>query len=363
MKALLGDYPCAALFKQRAALEFEDVKPPSKAFKRVVRGLEFDFAELAITTFLMAKAAGKHVTERGSQVSIRMVAYWREQGRPLIKANSFRGLRLSKITIAHISAYQSERLAIGRASKTINGEVSVLRQLLKHARLWYRFQEDYKPIPNTRPAVGRALTHEEVERLFEVARTRSDWRFALTAGTLSFFCGMRACEIKSLQWKDVDLENRLIEIRRSKTPAGWRTPSLNATCHQALKELNDLARQLGAAEPEHFVFPSHGREQRIDPTRPMTSWRTAWRSIRAKAGLPNVRFHDGRHTAITIMAEKGVSDWVIQAQVGHVDPQMMKTYSHIRRLALIEAAAALEPAANQKPIALGKAVGEAPLIG
>lgn len=59
MKALLGDYPCTALFKQRAALEFEDVKPPSKAFKRVVRDLEFDFAELAITTFLMAKAAGK----------------------------------------------------------------------------------------------------------------------------------------------------------------------------------------------------------------------------------------------------------------------------------------------------------------
>jgi hypothetical protein len=34
---------------------------------------------------------------------------------------------------------------------------------------------------------------------------------------------------------------------------------------------------------------------------------------------------------------------VIQAQVGHVDPQMMKTYSHIRRKALDEAAAALEP--------------------
>lgn len=59
MKALLGDYPVTALFKQRAPLEFADVKPPSKGFKRVVRGLEFDFAELAITTFLMAKAAGK----------------------------------------------------------------------------------------------------------------------------------------------------------------------------------------------------------------------------------------------------------------------------------------------------------------
>jgi len=59
VKALLGDYPCTAAFKQRAPLEFEDIRPPSAGFKRVVRELEFDFAELAITTFLMAKAAGK----------------------------------------------------------------------------------------------------------------------------------------------------------------------------------------------------------------------------------------------------------------------------------------------------------------
>jgi 4,5-dihydroxyphthalate decarboxylase len=59
MKALLGDYPCTKTFKQSAGLQFEDVRPPSAGFKRVVRDLEFDFAELAITTFLMAKAAGK----------------------------------------------------------------------------------------------------------------------------------------------------------------------------------------------------------------------------------------------------------------------------------------------------------------
>lgn len=59
MKALLGDYPCTAAFKKSAQLEFEDVRPPSAGFKRVVRNLEFDFAELAITTFLMAKVAGK----------------------------------------------------------------------------------------------------------------------------------------------------------------------------------------------------------------------------------------------------------------------------------------------------------------
>lgn len=65
MKALLGDYPCTAALKKgtirsdRVRLDFADVQPPSAGFKRVVRDLEFDVAELAITTFLMAKAYGK----------------------------------------------------------------------------------------------------------------------------------------------------------------------------------------------------------------------------------------------------------------------------------------------------------------
>ena len=60
MKALLGDYPVTRAFKAQASgLEFADVKIPNTAFKRVVRDLEFDVAELALMTFLLAKAHGK----------------------------------------------------------------------------------------------------------------------------------------------------------------------------------------------------------------------------------------------------------------------------------------------------------------
>jgi len=164
--------------------------------------------------------------------------------------------------------------------------------------------------------------------------------------TLAFYCGLRACEIKGLRWRDIDTATRVLHIRRSKTPAGWRSPTLNATCLHVLQELRERAAQLGFTEPDHFVFPWHGRAKRLDPTRPLTSWRTAWRLIRKAAGLSDVRFRDGRHTAITTLAEKGLPDWVIQAQVGHVAPEMMKTYSHIRRQALNQAADALEPPAN-----------------
>jgi integrase len=65
--------------------------------------------------------------------------------------------------------------------------------------------------------------------------------------------------------------------------------------------------------------------------------------------MSHVRFHDGRHTALTRLAEKGVPDGVIRAQFGHVSPAMMAVYSHVRRKALDEAAKALEPDAVALP--------------
>jgi 4,5-dihydroxyphthalate decarboxylase len=65
LRALLGDYPAThalrtgALSSPLVAFDFADVKLPQTAFKRTVRELEFDASELAIVTYLLAKAHGK----------------------------------------------------------------------------------------------------------------------------------------------------------------------------------------------------------------------------------------------------------------------------------------------------------------
>ena len=65
MKVLLGDYPVThslrsgKVYSENLKLDFADVKLAHHAFKRVVRDLEFDIAELAIVTFLLARAHGK----------------------------------------------------------------------------------------------------------------------------------------------------------------------------------------------------------------------------------------------------------------------------------------------------------------
>jgi 4,5-dihydroxyphthalate decarboxylase len=65
LKTLLGNYPVTRALKEgrvaspRVQLDYADVTPPHVGFKRVVRDLEFDVAEIAIVTFLMAKAFDK----------------------------------------------------------------------------------------------------------------------------------------------------------------------------------------------------------------------------------------------------------------------------------------------------------------
>ena len=65
LKTLLGDYPNTKALKSgdihsaSVAFDFADVKVPNTAFKDVVRHLKYDVAELAIVTFLQAKAHGK----------------------------------------------------------------------------------------------------------------------------------------------------------------------------------------------------------------------------------------------------------------------------------------------------------------
>lgn len=65
LNVLLGDYPVTAALRRGEVasdlvrFEFADATPPSKAFKRTVRELAFDVSELAVMTFLQARAYGK----------------------------------------------------------------------------------------------------------------------------------------------------------------------------------------------------------------------------------------------------------------------------------------------------------------
>jgi 4,5-dihydroxyphthalate decarboxylase len=68
LRTVLGDYPHTLPLKRgeipsgAVRLDFVDVKPTHLAFKPMVRELTYDVCEMAIVTFLMAKAYGKPLT-------------------------------------------------------------------------------------------------------------------------------------------------------------------------------------------------------------------------------------------------------------------------------------------------------------
>jgi integrase len=64
-----------------------------------------------------------------------------------------------------------------------------------------------------------------------------------------------------------------------------------------------------------------------------------WHAVRTKAGVPTLRFHDLRHTAVSLLLALGVPPHVVREIAGHSDIKVtMMVYAHGR---LDEKAAAL----------------------
>jgi uncharacterized protein YjiS (DUF1127 family) len=105
--------------------------------------------------------------------------------------------------------------------------------------------------------------------------------------------------------------------------------------------------------PEWYIFP-FGKPQHTDPTRPVTTFKTARRQAKAAPGV-NRRWHDNRHTFVTDLAE--ASDETIQDLAGHVSKRMLSHYSHIRMEAKRRAVDALVRKGADDPIAISADAG------
>ena len=250
--------------------------------------------------------------------------------------------RLESITIWDIRRFQMRRSeSVG--PKTVNNELLVLTALLKTARLWSPLKENYEPLPTPKGGPGQALTPEQTAKLVETAQSNDRWFVALCATVLAYATGCRSREIKTLQLRDLLLEDSVPLIRlRGQVTKGRRErePALNDLGVWAAKQLLERARLLGASEPEHYLLPAdlskhtkkndplHGQTG-FDPSRHQESWQSAWERLKQAAGLADLRFHDLRHTHITHAIEAGAPIEVVMAQVGHISADMTRYYTHL----------------------------------
>ena len=237
------------------------------------------FAKLAFS-----EAADRYVADRLAHLAPTSIVTERERLKPL--RDYFAAIRLTNISAEAIREYIAHRKAAGVSNRTVNLETGILRRVLKRAKLWQRVADDIKPLPERRD-VGRAMSNEEKVRLTKAANSKPEWQIARLAMELALNTTMRACEIRGLLWRDIDFLERTVKVRRSKTEAGERVIPLNANAWAAILELRDRAKNLLGenTSPDWFLFPHAEGFTRPDPSKPMRSWRTAWRRIVKAAGL------------------------------------------------------------------------------
>jgi len=320
--------------------------PASKDYEKAIRAeerakekakkgeLEMERAGRSWAKRRFSEAVEVYLSDQSKYWAPRSVQTGHERAKPL-KA-FFGSTRLSRISADLVRQYIEHRKQAGMANKTVNLELELVRGVLKRAKRWSRIADEIKFLP-TEENVGRALELDEKLRLLKVAASRPEWQVAKCATILALNTTMRKVEIRGLRFRDVNLIDGTLTVRRktTKSKAGERMIPLNRDALAAILEMRERAKVfLGEnLSPDWFVFFRHeGYTSEPDPTKPMAlnGWRTAFRKIVKKAVLPKLRFHDLRHHCITELAEGQASDMTIMSIAGHVSKKMLELYSHAR---------------------------------
>jgi integrase len=152
---------------------------------------------------------------------------------------------------------------------------------------------------------------------------------------LALRTGMRIGEIRALKWKDLDFENRLIEVKRScrkeriTTPKNGKSRRVDMTPHLAetLQVLQTAQKRKALEKGRPFsewVFANN-----LGTIMRYKAFRKALLGCLKKAGLRKVRIHDLRHTYATIRLLSGHNIGDVSYQLGHSSIKITyDTYGH-----------------------------------
>ena len=212
-------------------------------------------------------------------------------------------------------------------------------------------------LPRIRRREMRVLSIEEAKTFLKfVLPTMYGSLFAVLITT-----GMRPSECIGLKWQDIDWERATVSVKRTlrKGPTGqWEYGETKRAGSRRLIRLQNwvLARlkQLKEFQTAHPVGDPEEWPEAVDlifvtefgrPVNVNSLVYKHFKPILKRAGLPNIRLYDLRHTAATLALTVGVSPKVVSEQLGHTSAAFtLDVYSHVLPHMQDDAAAKVEAA-------------------
>jgi integrase len=197
------------------------------------------------------------------------------------------------------------------------------------AAVFYRYAEtnpvrELPPAQRPRPERKEAayFENDELPRLFSHLRDQPYRSLCLIA----LKTGMRQGELFALRWCDVDLEEAVVRVRRSRTSGTLGTPKNRERrdvdlISDVVAELVRLQGELGNPNGDSLVFPSANRVGFVTPS---VVLRRYLYPAMARADIPRVgptqekrTFHSFRHTFAKRALESGAQITRLSRHLGH----------------------------------------------
>ncbi|MDP2965806.1 MAG: site-specific integrase [Pelolinea sp.] len=271
-------------------------------------------------------------------------------------------IKLIDLTTYQVTRFYTKLIEMEKGSPTVHFAHSVLRSALQDAVR--------SGIIGRNPSVG-ALLPRRNQKEMQVLTESQVTQFLITAECsrykalyhLAITTGMRYSELVGLRWSDIDWEKSTIKVQRQlqyaphkgfqfsepKTRSGIRTIMLGETTLKILREHHKKYAHLDKTG-ENLVFING-----IGTIIYFKRFHKDFKRVLRNAGLPDMRFHDLRHTAATLMISNGIPVLIVSKILGHSTPSVtMNIYAHASVEMQFEAARLMENLVTPIPFSLVK---------
>lgn len=253
------------------------------------------------------------------------------------------GVKLNKITVDKVENWQAELLNIsysknGNNIKYANSHLEIIQTRFKSIikfGITKGFVNDMRlsmfEIAKRKDEIKKEMLFWQPYEFMKFIKEIDQHRFYTFFNTL-YWCGLRSGEALALTWNDIDLDKRIIKIRKSyskhgkiistpKTDNSIRDVIIPEMCFKALLQHHETHKKIIGYSDNRYVF---------DFDKPLDDNSIRYVKNRAcqKAGIKQIRIHDFRHSHVSLLINQGFSPFDIAKRLGHTVEMVNNVYGH-----------------------------------
>lgn len=257
--------------------------------------------------------------------------------------------QLQKLTPQQVQAFYAKEERNGLAPATIIYYHSVLHNALDTAVKWGFINRNVCDVvspPRKKRFEIQPLNTAQVQT-FLASLSGGKWEALFT---LAIVTGLRRGEILALKWQDINFDTNTLQVRRLLSRVPTDTPNRQHVYVEAEPKTQKSRRNVVIAPLAIVALKKHQMQQTEVRRQAGKDWLEndyvfctscgnhlgpnyvvdVLKKLLKQAGLPNIRFHDLRHSAASLLLSLGTHPKIVQELLGHTQISMtMDIYSHV----------------------------------